>query len=105
MATKKSFKNLSFSWARSTEKGNLDVCIFQPDAFSANSSGVPVYLRSDAVRNAIMVQTGQEPTKGSVFTVEGEYVLVDLSWTDEAGNLVTATTKDGVVLQTIQRVG
>ena len=69
------------------------------------SNGTPVYLKSGAVRSAIKAVTGAEPVKGDVFTVPGEYKLVDLTWTDQDGNQVQAMSKDGVLLQTIERVG
>jgi hypothetical protein len=102
---KTTFRNLSLSFARSTEKGNLDICMFNVDPFSAAGSGIPLYLKSDAVRNAIKAQTGEEASKGSIFTIEGEYEIIDLKWVDTAtGEVVMATTKEGIALKTIQRV-
>ena len=102
---KTTFRNLSLSFARSTEKGNLDICMFNADPFSAAGSGIPLYLKSDAVRNAIEAQTGKEASKGSIFTIEGEYEIIDLKWVDTAtGEVVMATTKEGIALKTIQRV-
>lgn len=107
MSKAKTFTKPTFIWSRATEKGNLDVCVMEQDAFGANSSnGIPVYLRSGAVRSAIADQLKKDPAKGDVFTIkEGEYKLVDLTWTDQDGNQVQAMSKDGVLLQTIERVG
>ena len=102
--SKQTFSNLSLTFARPTEKGNLDVCMFNVDPFSASGSGVPLYLRSDAVRNAIKTQTGEGASKGSIFEIKGEYEIVNLIWKDENGKTVNAMTKDGIPLKTIQRV-
>lgn len=84
-------------FVRFTETGKTAICMVKTNRF-AFGSGSPLYLDGSAVREVL----GENAAKGDSFDLPKVSEVIDMVWLDEHGETVTATTKQGIVLKTIE---
>lgn len=83
-------------FVRFTETGKTAIVMIKEDALVLNAT--PVYVSAEGVKSLI----GENPEPKTKFEVSDNLKLVDLVWEDpDTNEMVTATTKDGVVLKTL----
>ena len=84
-------------FVRFTETDKTAICMVKTNRF-AFGSGSPLYLDGIAVKEVL----GDNAAKGDSFDLPEVSEVIDMVWHNEEGETVTATTKHGIVLRTIQ---